>query len=355
MKRKDVLSFLSLNAAFERAPVSDLTSDRRIVIFSDLHMGDGGKADDFLANGQMFSQVLSQYYYPHDYELILNGDVEDLQRFRMDSIARQWEGVYSVFERFLNAGRLYRIVGNHDMKLIDFNDFDTPLHEALRLRYGQDDQTLFVVHGHQTRQMYAERNAGIDFILRYVAKPLRISNRSVSHDSKRKLKVERRVYNFARDMKILPIIGHTHRPLFESLSKLDTIKFEIETLCREYPEAEGARRREVEERIEALKSELSALYEEPRFHAPTGSLYNENLLVPCMFNSGAVIGSRGMTGIEVSGGEIRLVYWFDRLRSQTYLRYRNHQAEALQGTDFHRVVVQRDSLDYIFSRIKLLT
>ncbi len=355
MKRKDVLSFLSLNAALEQAPVTELTPDRRIVIFSDLHMGNGSRADDFLSNGYMFSEVLNHHYFPQGYELILNGDVEDLQRFRLDSIERRWSAVYSAFNRFSSADRLYRIVGNHDMKLLDIDDFGDNLHEALRLRYKRDDQTLFVVHGHQTRQMYSERKAWIDFFLRYVANPLRISNRSVSHDSRRKLKVERRVYSFARDMKVLTIIGHTHRPLFESLSKLDTIKFEIENLCREYPEVERSRRREVEERIETLKSRLSAIQEDPRFHVATGSLYNENLLVPCMFNSGAVIGSRGMTGIELSGGEIRLVYWFDRIRSQTYLRYRNHEAERLPDTDFHRVVVQRDSLDYIFSRIKLLT
>lgn len=355
MKRKDLLSSLSLNAALEQAPVSELTSDRNIVIFSDLHMGNGGKADDFLSNGYMFAEVLKQYYLKRGYELILNGDVEDLQRFRLQAIKNRWPQVFAVFDEFSAANRLYRIVGNHDMKLLEIDGFEGSLHEALRLRYRTDEQTLFIVHGHQTRQLYSERRAWIDFILRYVANPLRISNRSVSHNSTRKLEVERRVYDFARDMKVLTIIGHTHRPLFESLSKLDSIKFEIESLCREYPEVEESRRREVEERIGVLKRELATTHENRGVPAATGSLYNENLLVPCMFNSGAVIGKRGMTAIELSGGVIRLVYWFDQVRSQTYLKYRHHETEPLVGTNFHRVVVQEDSLDYIFSRIKLLT
>jgi hypothetical protein len=43
------------------------------------------------------------------------------------------------------------------------------------------------------------------------------------------------VYGFSSRRKIVSIIGHIHRPLFESLSKIDTLKYRIEQLCRHYP------------------------------------------------------------------------------------------------------------------------
>jgi len=88
--------------------------------------------------------------------------------------------------------------------------------------------------------------------------------------------------------------------------------------------------------------------------ASVASLYNANLVVPCMFNSGTVIGKRGMTCLEIDDGQMALVHWFDDTRSRKYLNYGNYETEQLPGTDFHRVEVKRDSLDYIFTRITLL-
>lgn len=354
--KKDPFAFSlpRLARVYEQADRMELTPDRKIVIFSDLHMGNGGGGDDFLSNGPMFNSVLRDHYHDEEYELILNGDVEELQKFRLSAIRARWSQTFEIFDMFRTESRLIRIVGNHDMALWDMRThLPDRLYEAVRLRYGDDD--LLIFHGHQSRELYSKRNPWIDFTLRYVANPLRISNRSVSHSSRRKIKVEQRVYHFASLHKVLSVIGHTHRPMFESLSKLDSIKFEIEHLCRSYPDGRGSEQDEIASRINSLKEELATICDDPDLNEPAESLYNANLVVPCMFNSGCVIGKRGMTCLEIEGNIIRLVYWFDALRSQKYLQYKRYVSEQLPGTDYYRVVIKEDTLDYIFARIRLLT
>ena len=112
--------------ALERVYASSLEQrvddDARIVIFSDLHMGNGSWTDDFLHNGEMFREVLARRYFDDDSTLILNGDVEELQRFSRRAIAERWQSLYALFCAFHQEGRLIRIVGNHD--LANLGDMD---------------------------------------------------------------------------------------------------------------------------------------------------------------------------------------------------------------------------------------
>jgi hypothetical protein len=73
-----------------------------------------------------------------------------------------------------------------------------------------------------------------------------------------------------------------------------------------------------------------------------------------MFNSGCVLGKRGITALEIDSGHLSLVHWFDENRGQKYLRYGNYSTSRLEGTDYYRVTIKRDSLDYIIARVKLL-
>ncbi len=94
----------------------DLTvaDEDRLVIFSDLHMGDGGSRDDFAGNSGLFRFILDNYYKPRDYTLVLNGDVEELYKFSIKSIYKAWKGLYRIYEHFESAGKFIKIIGNHD-------------------------------------------------------------------------------------------------------------------------------------------------------------------------------------------------------------------------------------------------
>ncbi|MCK4515952.1 MAG: metallophosphoesterase family protein, partial [Spirochaetaceae bacterium] len=228
MRSSNSFSERNLHDLFSRTPVTPLDDSRKIVIFSDLHLGDGDQTDDFVTNADMFQQVLSRHYLTRGHTLILNGDIEELQRFRLFDILNRWESVYRLFDQYRDEGRLHRLVGNHDMDLVHRAGHDFRVNDALR--YDYEGHPLFVLHGHQTMVKLERYNRLVGFGLRYFANPLRITNYSVAHNSGKRFRTERRVYEFAAAHRVLTVMGHTHRPLFESMSKVDSLKFEIERL-----------------------------------------------------------------------------------------------------------------------------
>lgn len=359
-------SMQNLSELYERVPVRDLSGHGRIVIFSDLHMGNGSRTDDFVTNGDLFAFVLREFYARNGYHLILNGDVEDLQRFPMRAIVRRWPHVYQSFAAVNRAAGLTRIVGNHDIDLLEGGPsvgllamagqshwpetFIEPVLEGLRLRDSAGE--LFLFHGHQTSRWYEKHNNVVRLILRYLANPLRIGNYTVAASSTKRFRTERRVYEFATAQRILAVIGHTHRPLFESMSKIDSLQFEIERLCREYPESDN--QEAIAASLSVLKNELVAVQEEQGEAVAPASLYREHLLVPSMFNSGCVLGKRGMTALEIEDRQLRLVYWYDVNRKQKFRQYDTGGGEVLGESSYRRTVIKEDSLAYIFSRIQLL-
>lgn len=348
---QDEFAIANLHDLFQQTPELALTNDSKIIIFSDLHLGNGGRNDDFRSNAAMFVTALERYLEA-GFTLVLNGDIEELQRFRLPAIHAAWPHVYRLFSAFESRGEVYRLVGNHDLDLLRHADRPEGVREAVRFNY--EGGSVFVFHGHQTSRRYARYNRLIGVGLRFLANPLSIRNYSVSHDSRRRFSTEERVYQFASGWRILSIIGHTHRPLFESMSKVDSIKFEIERLCRKYPKASETKQAKIASTIETHKAELKRIDEHNDDGASVASLYNANLVVPCVFNSGTVIGKRGMTGLEIQAGRIRLLHWFDERRSHRYLRYSAYETRRLEGTDYHQVEIKSESLDYIFARINLL-
>ncbi len=311
-------------------------------------MGNGSGTDDFLHNADLFYEVLERYYFRGDFHLILNGDVEELQRFSPRTVRARWSNFFDLFSAFAADGRFTRIVGNHDLAAWDPTKNGTDkLIESLRLRCG--DGEIFIFHGHQTSRWYENHNHWAQFGLRYLANPLRIKNRTVAHNSRKRFQTEELAYNFASREKILAVIGHTHRPLFESMSKIDSIHFEIERLCRKYPKVK--KQDKIEKRIHRLTEELMELTAKERKQNDRGSLYREHLLVPSLFNSGCVIGKRGITALEIERGKIRLVHWYDRHRVDVP---DDRKSTSLPGTDYYKQVVKKENLDYVFSRIRLL-
>ncbi|MEM6831785.1 MAG: hypothetical protein AAF551_14840, partial [Bacteroidota bacterium] len=77
--------------------------------------------------------------------------------------------------------------------------------------------------------------------------------------------------------------------------------------------------------------------------------------IPCLFNSGTVIGKRGITCLEIEGDKIRLVHWFDKSISKKYLTHSGYEPQRLEGTNFYRMVINEESLQYIFTRINFLS
>jgi len=330
-----------------------LRDSDRVVIFSDLHIGNGKERDAFRRNADLWLKAAGKYYLENGYQLVLNGDVEELQRFRLGKVIHRWKSFYDLLDQFQSKTALYRILGNHDHELLMHKDY--PYHDQLlnALKFDYYGQEILVFHGHQAYAFYEKYNDLVGFFLRYFAHPLHIKSHYVASDKRVKFKVEKRVYECSLQNRIISIIGHTHRPLFDSLSRIDYLKFKIEELCRAYSKRDQAGKESIESEIRYFKDELHKC----RLDEGSGLLSNlsgTDVLVPCVFNSGCTIGKRGMTAIELADGEIRLIHWFDARRSRKYFAHYENHPRQLPGTDYYRMVLKKEPLDYIITRIKLL-
>ncbi len=344
----------TLQHLYDSSPLNGIGPRDRILIMSDLHLGDGGPRDDFRHNAALVETVLRDHYLASGWALVLNGDIEELQRFSYPAIHAKWKDVFALFAEFGRRAALYKIVGNHDQTL----RAHAPRKEASALldgmRLASNGSELFLFHGHQATIFFERFNGVSEFFLRAFANTFRIPNTPVLYESQKKYLTEHRVYTFSASRKIVSIIGHTHRPLFESLSKIDTLRFRIEQLCRDYPTVSPRARAAIETAVAVYRRDLARLWAKDREEGLRGSLYNEQIWIPCLFNSGCAIGKRGVTALEIAGGKIALVHWFDRTRGETRLTQDVAPAERLGESDFFRTVIKQDRLEYVFSRIRLL-
>ena len=346
-----------LKRLLDTAKSVHLDRSSKIVILSDLHMGNGGRLDEFRKNAELVKSILERYYRPKKYSLVLNGDIEELLKFPLASIEAEWRDFYDLFQTFEQNGFFWKTWGNHDAALLEEKGyrFASSLVESLKFHYR--DKTLLLFHGHQASVYMWETFPFISraaiFFLRYIAKPAGIKNFSVAYNSRRRFAVEKSIYEFSNREKIVSIIGHTHRPLFESLSKVDYLNYKIEELCRIYPSAEGEKRTAIEKKMESLKIELEDCSRQGKKIGLRSGIYH-NLTIPSLFNSGCTIGKRGITALEIEGSTIRLVCWYNGKQSSTFSSDRGNHPTKLGSTGYSRIILNEDSLDYVFSRLHLL-
>jgi predicted phosphodiesterase len=315
-------------------------------------MGDGGRIDDLLRNGPLLYDLLEKYYYPKGWYLILNGDIEELQRYTLEKIKTRWQNFYKIFDRFAAEGRLYKTLGNHDEGLVFEKNYPYALYNVVRIETGV--VPVLVYHGHQFSRVYADYNHVIRLLLRYIGKPFGIRNISTARSPHRRFHVEKEAYTFSLAHNCISVIGHTHRPLFESLGRFDYIKFEIERLCRDYPELSPEQQRRAAGEISILRSEMTKLKRSERRNVARQSLYGDDVAVPCLFNSGSAIGKKGITAIELSDRGIALVYWFTEGEGRNFISRGRYAVEKLDGSPRRRVVLNEDTLAFIKAKIDLL-
>ncbi|MFA6507497.1 MAG: metallophosphoesterase [Treponemataceae bacterium] len=344
--------FNTFHRFLEQSPELPLDEKSRYVFLSDLHIGDGGSNDDLEPNRELVRTILGRWYLERGYTLILGGDIEDLQKFSMEDIQKAWFDLYGIFDEFAKRGAFFKLVGNHDLALLRKKSA-YPLHHGLRLV--RKSRTLFCFHGHQASPFFAKYGFLSELIVRYLAKPLQLKNSNISGDSRKRFKAERRIYRASKKLGIVSICGHTHRPLFESLSKYDDLRLSIELLLREYPQAPIERKQRIAELVGVYRSECERMNKKDMHWALSRSLYEEKaLLIPCVFNSGCATGKHGITCLEIEAGNIRLAHWARQGKSRSYLAQEALRSDNLGGTDATRYTLREADLDGVFARIDLL-
>jgi UDP-2,3-diacylglucosamine pyrophosphatase LpxH len=353
------------SALFETLPDIPYVPEKdRYVIFSDLHLG----TPQFDINRQIYLQALD-HYRRHDFTLILLGDIEELHRYSAPLLTEKYkQDAYDGERTFLQMDRHVRIFGNHDVDWRHSERVSTflqPILPEVKIREGfklcWGDRVLFMVHGHQGSLIHDALGPLGRFFLRYIAQPLGVyAMVSPAQNHQRRRRAERRYYDWAKRRGVLLITGHTHRPLFASLSKIDQIKIRIETLVREYvAEADSRKRDEMARQIVCEREKFQRCLDGADTETECASLAQNELLIPCSFNSGSGIHPDGITAIELSEGEIRLVFLYDAQRPGNEGKHRRAPTFFLsdhnEGSDpYRRQLLQAESLDYVFTRIRLL-
>ena len=313
--------YKALNKAYQQAELLDVPiDDMKWVVFSDHHRGVRDGADDFLACEATYMKAL-QYYYQKGYTLLLLGDVEEFWENTFKRVINSYRAVLDLEKQFFDQQRLYRIWGNHDdnwrfqgaiSKHLGWLFPNLVAFESLRLdikKGGQSLGELFFVHGHQGT-LASERWAVVSkFFVRYFWRTYqRIFKQALSTPSKSvKLRSEHdhAMYDWSKDRcGTVLICGHTHQPVFMSLTHADMVSYQLEQLGLQqakHPE------KDLSNEIGALQEKLEEIEKQKQ---GTHLSNDPGLAVPCYFNSGCCSFADGdITGLEIEAGQIKLVKW----------------------------------------------
>lgn len=226
--------FLSFRTAFERmwrrGPHRlPLDARTRLVVFSDLHRGAGGRADDFLPNSELFREAL-EHYDRRRFTYVELGDGDELLENRgLEPIVRAHEDIFRVLDRFHRDGRLIYVFGNHNLLMSRPRWREKQLaaartalpglwkglvaRESILLGDG-----LILFHGHQadglSTFLHPLSRVLIRCLWRYLRSSLGLKNRlSVSQNPRKRALFEKRVAAWAEGKRLAAVTGHTHRPV----------------------------------------------------------------------------------------------------------------------------------------------
>ncbi len=208
-------------------------SGQKYVLFSDTHLGDGGKADDFCRNEAAMMAALD-YYRKNGYSAIMLGDTEDFWQFDYAKVRDKYNGsIYKSFRAF-GDDRVHRISGNHDSEWGCPRDpMKNKPHscecagEAIRLTDSLGQIRILLFHGHQGDEESDKHSWSSRFWVRvYKAiepiykfdRPTEATKSQITKD------YEKALYSIAKENKVIFICGHSHRAIFASLSYLDRLK-----------------------------------------------------------------------------------------------------------------------------------
>lgn len=316
-----------LSNIWENPKIPELeTKGKKYVIMSDLHLGDGGEADDIRENAETLTSALD-YYNDQKYTLILLGDIEELWQFDLESIVNQYSDTVYKRMKVFGKSKFFRVFGNHDYEWKAFDDPATSqkekiswAHEALKMKDQNGVSKILLLHGHQGSTESDKKSWSSRYWVRMFAK---VENMAkwlglYGHPSATKSQIaknyERIFYGWAKEKKLIVICGHSHRAIFASLSYVDRLEKEKKRLqeealmVREATEEKKAKEKinKIVAKIEKIQNKIREERAKGRDIDPTEPDRNP---APCYFNTGCGLYTDGITAIEIDNGKISLVKW----------------------------------------------
>jgi predicted phosphodiesterase len=279
------------------------------IIFSDQHKGARNGYDDFAVAEKNYLAAL-HFYNEKNFHYITLGDSEELWENTLSSVRKHNAATFEMEKLFQQRKAFTKIFGNHDL----YWDNDPLSKYELEKVYGEkiciyegailhtaiEDKSLqiFLTHGHQGDAI-SDGNALSKWFIANMWAPLQsflnLNPNTPAFDDNLKSDHNRMMYEWsAQQQNLLLITGHTHQPIFQSLTHL-------EKLYRQLAQAKEIKNEEEENRLEAeIKLRRRQGQSLPDFTAYKPSYFNTGC---CCFNDG------DMTGIEIAEGMIRLIKW----------------------------------------------
>lgn len=284
----------------------------KFIIFSDQHKGARNGADDFKLAEKNYLAALD-HYAANDFLFINLGDSEELWENLLYKVKKYNKATFEAEKKFLEHNKYVKIFGNHDL----FWDNDPLAWWQLKSIYGEKVKiyegvvlmtepaipgkklTIFLTHGHQG-DASSDGNWFSKFFVARIWAPLqaflRINPNTPAYDADKKTQHNSIMYEWSAIQKdLLLITGHTHQPVFSSLTHLERLYKKYQLASHDRNEAD----------TNAIRDEIRK--REKEFAAVAVDYMS---MKPSYFNTGCCCFSDGdITGIEIAEGQIRLVKW----------------------------------------------
>jgi hypothetical protein len=282
----------------------------KFIIFSDQHKGRKNGADDFALAEPNYLAAL-RHYDDNGFHLISLGDSEELWENTLSQVRKCNTPSFQAESNFARRDAFTKIFGNHDLDweidplapvyLKEIYGVPVIALEAVMLQTTAAGQLLniFCTHGHQG-DLQSDGNWFSKVFVSKIWAPLqaylKINPNTPAYDVDLKTAHNRMMYEWSAEQKnLLLITGHTHQPVFQSLTH-------IERLLRKQKQALYEHNKEW---AEAIDLEMS-------WSGRRHDVVREDYLSmkPTYFNSGCCCYDDGdITGLEIADGKIALIKW----------------------------------------------
>ena len=292
----------------KRGLLIKIVPEQKFIIFSDQHKGAKDGSDDFAFCEKNYLYAL-EYYNQNNFHFISLGDSEELWENTLATVKKRNIESFEKEKLFLQRNAFTKVFGNHDLEwdnsplasieLQNIYGQNLPVYEGVLLKVNDKCPVeIFLTHGHQGDEL-SDGNWFSKWFVANIWAPVQ-SYLSINPNTpafQDHLKTDHNLFMYewiSQQKNMLLITGHTHQPVFESLTHMESL----------YKKLAAAKEIKDEVTIQLIEGEIQ-LKKLKRQVLPDFAAYQ-----PTYFNSGCCCFNDGdITGIEIADGKIRLVKW----------------------------------------------
>jgi len=288
-------------------PVDETT---KYIIFSDQHKGGKDGSDDFMLAEKNYLTAL-EHYNQLSYTYINLGDSEELWENTLETVKKNNTASFEAEKKFVARNAFIKVFGNHDIywnndPLASFQaekifGQKLTIFEGLILTWASGEKSLeiFLTHGHQGDGQ-SDANPFSAWFISKIWAPLQaylsINFNTPAYDNNLKSLHNAMMYEWSKaQTNLILITGHTHQPVFCSLTHLERLFIELE-------------KAKAENNSEAILQLQKDVRKSWKHEPPTG--IKDLKVKPSYFNTGCCCFDDGdITGIEITSDSICLIKW----------------------------------------------